>query len=245
MVRSTSIRELILKNPLHAFQFHNLGIDYVAFQNHTLPQACEILNKPFSKILEQIEDTNLTQESLFELNQKNIFHIIDHLLANHHHYLKSRLPFIESTFKYLSLNYNGLEKLRDEFSKFKIDFLEHLEFEENVFFPYSELLEAVYQNGSQNFSYDYFVIVQQYSNQQFEEQHSNIEEEFEVLKNNISEVLNQYRFDIQANVILGELDFIYEDLLIHAEIEENILAPKVLKLERFMKKEVDRISILN
>lgn len=136
---------------------------------------------------------------------------------------------------YLDDGFRNLEQLMDRLvapcnrqqKKVILDFLggyrkeveNHFEYEENVFFPYVESVLEGKATGD-------------YSAAAFEENHSNIEEKLNDLKNIVMKYLPPACSQRLANEVLYALFSLSEDLEKHTNIENLVLVPMVNRLEK-------------
>ena len=104
------------------------------------------------------------------------------------------------------------------FAEYKEELARHFEYEENTVFPY---VESVLTHRAE----DGFTILQ------YEENHSNIEEKLDDLKNIVMKYLPQECDDNEILTVLVHLYALGEDLAKHTFIEDEILVPVVNQLE--------------
>ena len=139
----------------------------------------------------------------------------------------SHSSYIEDGFMELEKIMDGLvATCREQEKRIILDFLagyrkeveKHFEYEEEVFFPY--VISVTGHNASQD-----------YSAAIFEENHSNIEEKLNDLKNIVMKYLPPTCDRRLANDALYALSALSEDLEKHTNIENHVLVPMVNRLE--------------
>lgn len=106
----------------------------------------------------------------------------------------------------------------DFFEGYRKEVEKHFEYEETVFFPYVRAVAEGTASGN-------------YSAATFEENHSNIEEKLDDLKNIVMKYLPQTCDPRSANDALYVLFSLSEDLERHTGIENHVLVPMVSRLE--------------
>ena len=104
------------------------------------------------------------------------------------------------------------------FADYKKQVENHFGYEESVVFPYVRaLMKGSWQEG--------------YSIEQFEENHSNIDETLNDLKNIVMKYLPDTCDTVLRNEVLYRIFRLEDDLRKHTMVEDNILIPLVNKLE--------------
>ncbi len=155
------------------------------------------------------------------LEKINVEDIVSYLQNSHKYYLGHRFPEIEGDL--VSLDREQTIPSARIFDRFFNDYRneveKHFEYEEQTVFPYIRgLVRGIHTEG--------------YSIEQFEKNHSNIEEKLEDLKNILikylpSGVPTQKLSRTIINVFLLE-----DDLGRHTLIENKVLVPYVMQLEK-------------
>lgn len=157
------------------------------------------------------------------LSSNDIKSITTYLRASHRFYTGVCFPTIHEAIHRLVEELDEVSrKLIDKFyDDYDSEIIKHFRYEEEVVFPYiEELLEAADPAE------------REYSIRQFEENHSNINEKLNDLKNIITKYLDEsysspLRFELLQNIYNVE-----SDLKKHSLIENKLLIPLVEKLEK-------------
>lgn len=157
------------------------------------------------------------------LSDDDIMSITMYLRASHNYYRTICFPALHN-------NIHKMVKELDDVSRRLIDKFyddydnevnNHFQYEEEVVFPYIENLLSN-RNASDS----------EYSISLFEHNHGNVNEKLNDLSNIIIKYLSkdytsQLRFEI-----LGEINYIGNDLMKHSDIENRLLVPLVEKIEK-------------
>jgi len=168
-----------------------------------------------------------------ELRSFSAFLIVEYLKKSHHDFLKSRLPKIERLLTTLIEN-SGSEDLKiiqSFYKKYKTDLVSHIKDEEDNTFPYVLQLQKFQDSGTKKLPEGLL----NYNIHSFEKEHSNVDEKLFDLKNIIIKYLPPQYNDIDCNEFLFEIFEFERDLTDHARIEDNILVPKVMAMEKLLK----------
>ena len=166
-----------------------------------------------------VPETNL-------LEKEDIPQILSYLKASHKHYMKNCFPHLHNNIhimmeEYEETNRFVLNKFYDDYDS---EIKKHFEYEEFSIFPYIESL----LNGKNK---------EEYKISKFEDNHTNVEEKLNDLKNIIIKYLpGTYTSDIRIKV-LNEIFKIESDLHKHTLVENKILIPLVSKLEKNYERE--------
>lgn len=146
--------------------------------------------------------------------------IVDYLHNSHSFYLLKEFKALEEELKAMVEPCDATQKkvVARFFSDYKAQVENHFEYEESVVFPYIRALMAGQRYAS-------------YSIEQFEENHSNIDETLNDLKNIVMKYLPDTCDTVLRNQVLYRIYRLGEDLLKHTLIEDNILIPMVNKIE--------------
>ncbi len=155
------------------------------------------------------------------LNKNDIKHITKYLRASHIYYRERCFPEIHNKIHMLvkqldDVSRHLIDKFYDDYDN---EINNHFGYEENTVFPYIDMLLAEERSTNE------FCIIK------FEENHSNIGEKLNDLKNIIIKYLPEeysspLRFDILKDIYAVE-----NDLRKHSLIENKLLVPLVEKLE--------------
>lgn len=222
MTDSITIRDAVFKNPALAFDLNQNGVDFIAEQY-----------KPLKDFYWYKPKNNSSSNQVFrtaDYNRLGLGQIVDVLVESHHDYVKQRIPFIESILKKLAWTNPSLKALSTSFSRFKNELLEHIEYEEINLFPYLIKIEHLSLFPPAN----YFILAQlcdHYSLEEFIENDSSIEDEFEMLTKEMYFKINPIKDQLEAYVVLAEIESLKNDLERHARLENEILLIKAEVVE--------------
>jgi len=146
--------------------------------------------------------------------------IVDYLHNSHAFYLGKEFVGLENNLSAMVEPCDELQKkiVAKFFSDYRTQVERHFEYEEDVVFPY---VQSLIDGGRQ----------ESYSIEQFEENHSNIDETLNDLKNIVMKYLPETCDTVLRNEVLYRIYRLEEDLLKHTLIEDNVLIPMVNKME--------------
>jgi regulator of cell morphogenesis and NO signaling len=160
--------------------------------------------------------------------------IVDYLKKTHHYYYTWYIPEIEKQLNELIASAPGesnLSLLTKFYLKFKQELHEHLQYEDKYTFPYALNLHDLFVNGSDAKSTERAPVK---SISDYEEEHSDVDSKLLDLKNIIIKYLQAVYDDNKCNTLLTTLFNFEDDLRDHARIEDKIMVPKVLHIEKLL-----------
>lgn len=158
-----------------------------------------------------------------KLRNDDIKSITAYLRASHRYYMSICFPAIHESIHTLVKELDKVSRrLIDKFyDDYDSEITNHFRYEEEVVFPYIENLLSGNSTADK-----------QYSIRQFEENHSNISEKLNDLKNIITKYLDERYSSPHRFELLNTIYSVESDLRKHSQIENRLLIPLVEKLEK-------------
>lgn len=232
IISEMKIADIIIDNPYLLLMLEHLEIN-LEVREKTIEQTCVESNiNP---------DLFLTIANLFngfkpspmsEYSPHNIQTIIRYLENSHQYYLQEKYPQIRQFIEEINKINNHAEilMLGKFFDKYFLEVSEHLDYEDDVVFPYVLNLNSLLTQKNSGNS------LSSYSVTEYREHHDDIEEKLTDLKNLLIKYMPQKNDrQIRRKLLLCLFELEY-DLNIHSQIEESILIPLVEKMEKLAKK---------
>jgi len=164
--------------------------------------------------------------------------IIDYLRKSHDYYLKIKIPQIDELLLQLPAQAagQGAESLRligRFFDDYRQELSAHILHEEEKVYPYVFSVEDAYLSGKP--SYSLVNQIQEYSIDNYENEHDNVEDKLFDLQNIIMKYLPLPLDTNLCHTLLIELFRLETDLNDHARIEDKVMVPKVRFMEKWIK----------
>lgn len=147
--------------------------------------------------------------------------LMRYLLSSHLYYKQKCLPGISSKLNNVAkkLDEKTARVLQRFYNDYQTEVLNHFEYEENVAFPYINHLAKGDRTAAYNIG-------------QYEENHSNIDEKLNDLKNIIIKYLPYVDAQEELNALLFDLFELEDDFRKHTLMEDKVLVPLVSQLEQ-------------
>jgi len=229
------ISELVEENYVYASVLHHFGIQFYDYSEKTLHQVCKDKGISGNALINGLESATSPEEPEdVALVEYPVELVIEYLKHAHYLFVKTKLPYMASLVTGLptiSGRFEDIIKdLKFVFPLFVEDFIHHIHEEEDNLFNYVMLLKKVTFNNY-NPSQVYYEM-EKYSIQQHAINHDIHDDEMKGIRN----ITNDYSLDTNAplhiQVVYAELQAFEKSLTTHARIEDEILFPKALVLER-------------
>lgn len=241
------INDIVDDNYIYASVLYYLGIEFYNYSDKTLEQVCIQKGLNIDAVINRLESVTDKDDESLQLANYPIDLIVEYLKHTHYVFIKEKLPYIAHLIENLQEGVRELDTVEKDlqfvFPLFVEDFIHHIYQEEDSLFSYILLLNK-YANGKGNPSKVYFEIEKQ-SLQKHAVEHEEHDDEMR----GIRKITNNYSYEDDAplhiRVIYNELQLLEQELITHARVENEILFPKALMLERSVKQRMHEIIRFN
>ena len=224
------ICEIIPDNPYLLLFFEHFGIT-LPILDKTLETVCRENNLSIKLVITFANLFNgVTQANDPELSFDDTKAIILYLKNSHEFYSGEIYPEILNTIKQMAEVNDSSEMslVKKFFTEYFSEVNEHLDYENDLVFPYVLDLYDQIKNGEHGEKRKEYSVVE------YRDQHNDIEEKLEDLKKLLIKYLPQKNDRILRRKLLYSLFELEYDLIIHSQIEEFILIPLVEKMESYL-----------
>lgn len=152
-ITEKTVREIALESPSSIRVFEALGIDYCCGGKKPLSDACSHANVDFGRVQELLEQANRDSQAPVaqEWGDKLLSELIAHIVAKHHGYVRKETPRIQALLTKVSSKHGPIHpeigEIDQLFSAVSQELSTHMLKEEQVLFPYIERMEHAVQSG--------------------------------------------------------------------------------------------------
>lgn len=247
-INNKKITDLVGENYVFASVLYYFGIKFYDYSEKTLEQVCQEKGLNINTVILSLELVTKEKESVdITLFSYPIDLIIEYLKHAHYVFIKEKLPYIARLIENLKTPFPEhvqiVEDLKFVFPLFVEDFIHHIYEEEDSLFCYIQLLHSCLHkpfNPSK-----VFYKMEEFSLQQHAIAHDLHDDEMKGIRS----ITNNYTIpterDLHLRVVFEELKAFEKQLISHAGVENEILFPKALLLEKEVKKAFNEKVKLN
>ncbi|WP_281233134.1 iron-sulfur cluster repair di-iron protein [Flavobacterium gelatinilyticum] len=235
LTSKTTIGEIVADDFRTAAIFTKYHIDFCCKGHRTIEEVCKKRDIEQTLLIEHIEAAKKSSANQsFDYKTWSVDMITDYITKTHHRYIEEKSPIILQYLNKLCGVHGAihpeLHEIHTIFSKAALDLAAHMKKEELVVFPYIQKMKRAQSKGLYIETPQFGSIKNPIAS--LKQDHETEGERFRriaALTNNYTppaESCNTYK---AAFVLLGEFE---KDLRKHIHMENNILFPKAIELEK-------------
>lgn len=240
--KNNKIGEIVAQNFQTAKVFENFGLDFCCGGKKTLNDACGEKNIDPAAVINELEKLGQSNSTASHFNTWEIDFLIDYIVNNHHSYVNNSVSSIDHRFQQVIAahgeKFPSLSKIESVFSELKHELVTHMSKEEKMLFPYIKKMQIAYKNSLDLPVPPFGTVGNPVTVMESEHQRAGF------LMEEISRITNNYvppkgacgRFKL----LYAELKDFEADLHMHVHLENNILFPKAVELEKKLNKEYSK-----
>ncbi len=227
--------------------YHILSILYrfdisLGFGDKTIAQVCNdnnINTNFFLEITNAFINKDYSPED--NLQSFSIELIVNYLQKTHIYYTKEKIPEILNLINNLEFKTNtqrNIKLLKNFFTQYSNEFNQHINREDNFIYPYVVSLQKAFD--TKKISKKNIELIKDTPIASYQVEHENVEEKLYDLKNILIKYLPPAKDPKIINTILSKLFKLEDDLNEHTRIENNVMIPKAIKLEKIILSEINK-----
>ena len=236
-IAEKTVRELAVENPGATRVFERLGIDYCCGGNQTLEQACQGRNLSVDAVRDSLQAAQQSVQAGRE-NRKwqtgSLGDLVSHITATHHKYTREEIarlgPLFAKVCSVHGANHPELIRLRDIFTALSQELTTHLMKEEMVLFPYIIRMEEAVVEKAPILPPPFGTVQNPVS--MMEHEHDSAGNALRTLR----EISQGYTAPpdacISYQTLYKALADLEADLHRHIHLENNILFPRAIEMEK-------------
>lgn len=230
--KEATLGQLAAKDYRKALVFKKFGIDFCCGGKKTIEEAAKEKGIDKSVIEAELAAVDLKPATEDDFNKWPLPVLIDHIVDKHHGYLQENIPHLhEILHKVVMVHSEGhpeLIELHRVFSVLQMELFDHLRKEEDMLFPFIKAMHETSEKGDKSGSEEGI----KHPIRLMEDEHTAVAElisEIKLITSGYtlpSGACNSYR------MLFGMLRDLEEDLIQHIHLENNVLFPKAIELEK-------------
>jgi regulator of cell morphogenesis and NO signaling len=234
------VTDLVLKDYRVADIFRKYNISYCCGGKIALQAACELHNVDITILKKELTDIMrvIQVSSAVDFNTWNVDFLVDYIIHIHHAYLHINLPETRDTWAMLvqghQAKYPYAVELKKCFDVLCGEIIPHLEYEEKVIFPYIKQIAHAWETRA-----PYAVLLVRTLRKPIEAMIKQEMENIEAYLYQFRQLTNNYTAPAGAcithKVALSKLKELDTDLVQHIYLENEILFPRAISIEKELK----------
>ena len=235
LTKEKTVADFVTENIKTAHVFKKNGIDFCCGGGITIEKACAKNNVDQEMLEKQLSEVDVIKDVIEDYNKWGLDFLMVYIENVHHTYIRENLPLISQYAAKVSKvhghHYSEVVEIDQLFHEIANELLVHLQKEEQILFPFiRKLLTAKKQKNSQIPSPSFGTINNPIK--MMEHEHEEVGDVFK----KISKLTNKYELPEGAcntfKALYSKLEEFEQDLHKHIHLENNILHPKAIALEK-------------
>ncbi len=229
-----TVADCVTENIKASHVFKKYGIDFCCGGGISIQKACEKYGVDYDLLADDLKSIGSPDAKERDFNKLPLDELIDHIVERHHSYVEANIPLLlqytQKVARVHGANNPELIEVDQLFQKVAGELASHLKKEEIILFPFIKKMVEAEKEGA-TVSVPHFNTVEN-PIKMMEDEHEfagDVFKEIARLTNNYmppQHACNTYR------ALFDKLDEFEQDLHEHIHLENNILHPKALKLEK-------------
>jgi len=234
---NSNVSDIVRKDYRTADVFKKYGINYCCGGNASLKEACELKKLNLSLVTREVENAVQTIHlpAAIRFDEWPVEFLIDYILNVHHSYVKKTLPPLQMQIQSFAeghrSKYPYMLNVADAFDTLSDILTEHMQKEETSIFPYLKQICSTYTR-KETYGGLFVRTMSKRLDHIIEVEHKRIV----ACLNELRDLTHRYTFTPSVctnhQVIYHKLKEFDADLVQHKHLENNILFPKVMQMER-------------
>ena len=229
-----TVAEVVTENIKAAHVFKKHGIDFCCGGGITIEKACAKNGVDYAVLGKELEEIDEIVPKAYNYDSWDLGFLIDYIINTHHAYVEESIPMLlQYAAKVVNAHghhYTEVIEINDLVIAIAKELAVHMKKEEHVLFPFIKLLLIADKQGVKPETPDFETANNLIES--MENEHENAGDIFKriaILSNNYTppkEACNTFR------ALYAKLQEFEEDLHQHVHLENNILFPKTIQLEK-------------
>jgi regulator of cell morphogenesis and NO signaling len=230
-----TVGEIAAATPAAVSVFEKYRIDYCCGGHRPLAQACQERDVSAAAVLAEVEERTHRAAPDRDWTGASLTELIGHIVGTHHRYLNAELPVLEARLAKV-LDAHGakhsaaLGPLQSVFTSLKGELEMHLRKEEAILFPAIEELDAAREDGRTPEPLPFGTVRNPIRMMELE--HDGAGQALAAMRQITQGFTPPDDACVTFRALYTGLEELEGDLHVHIHLENNILFPKAVELER-------------
>lgn len=233
------VTDIVTQDYRTAEVFRKYGIEYCCGGKWPLEMVCQTKNIDINTLIRELEDATRTVQvpNSLPFNEWDIDFLAEYIVHVHHHYLKNQLPEIKTLLLKFAdehrKKYPYIADLERTFLRLYNEILPHLQQEEEIIFPYIRQIAHAFVSRE-----SYASLLVRTLRKPIEEAMNHEHTSVIRASKKMRELTNDYTAPANAcvshKVVFLKLKELDNDLMQHMHLENNILFPRAIEMEKIL-----------
>ncbi|MDR8390684.1 iron-sulfur cluster repair di-iron protein [Aliifodinibius sp. S!AR15-10] len=234
-LKNQTIGQLVAEDYRTAQVFRSFNLDFCCGGNKTVKEACNDSGVDYQEVKQALRQLDEKQNGAKDnYNEWSLDFLIDYIVNNHHKFSRNKLPEIGAyTKKVASVhgeNHPELKQIYHEFTMLHGEMINHLDKEEEILFPYVKQLVEAKQQGRKPDRPDFGEAADPIA--MMEQEHDDAGAAMRKIRELSDDFTPPEDACTTYQLLFENLEAFEKDLHKHVHLENNILFPKALQLEK-------------
>jgi len=231
-----TVREIAVENPATVRVLESLGIDYCCGGHQSLKDACAVASVPIEEVLQRLTATTQAEgpEDTEPWRDAAIGAITGHIMERHHSFVRRETPRLQGLFEKVrnhhDENHPELRAIQHMFSAMTEELRAHMLKEEQILFPRMQRLEEDAREGRPSPRPPFGTVANPIARMMAE--HDNAGELLKQMRSASHDYVLPDGACPTYEALYRGLEEFERDLHLHVHLENNILFPRAVELER-------------
>ena len=237
VVTTKTVRELAVENPAATRVFEKLGIDYCCGGKQSLEQACQKAQISIDQVLDSLgmgEESDRAARNEREWGREPLGELVTHIKNTHHRYTREEIVRLTALLaKVCSVhgkNHPELFDIRTTFAGLSQELTTHMMKEEMVLFPYIERMEEAVIQREPVLPAPFGTVKNPVAI--MEHEHDSAGQALQAMRKASHEYLPPADACVSYQTLYKALAAFETDLHQHIHLENNILFPRAIEMEK-------------
>jgi regulator of cell morphogenesis and NO signaling len=237
VITTKTVREVAVENPAATRVFERFGIDYCCGGNQALEQACEHAGVSFNEVVDSLEmeqEIARAVKQVHDWRSEPLSELITHIKNTHHKYTREEsvrlATLLEKVCSVHGKNHPELLEIRETFACLSQELTTHIMKEEMVLFPYIERMEESVIQGEPVLPAPFGSVQNPVA--MMEHEHDSAGDALRLIRKASSDFALPSDACISYQTLYKALAAFEADLHQHIHLENNILFPRAIALEK-------------
>ena len=231
------VTDIVISDYRTVSVFRKYGIDFCCGGKRPLSEACKTLHLDTDQVLNELNASmrNFTISNSLDFANWDFDFLIDYILNVHHQYLQLNLPEVQDMLAVFVSGHKSkfaqLEDLLKCFCAFKIEMILHLDHEEKIIFPYIRQIAHAHKSHE---TYSALLVrtLRKPIEQLLVYEHEHVEKYLLRLRDLTNNYIPPGQACTMHQIVLHKLRELDNDMVQHGYLENCILFPKAIALEK-------------